>query len=597
MCGIIGVAGKIPSEQKFLRARDVLSHRGPDGAGSYFVPGECIALGHRRLSIIDLSRAGVQPMHSRDGRYILTFNGEIYNYLELREELKSCYSFITRTDTEVLLAAYVTWGADCLSRLNGMYAFAVWDRKERVLFAVRDRLGIKPFFYHHASDGTFSFSSEIKGLRSLGVSSSPNEAIIYEYLSCGFYDHSERTFFNNIKQLPAGYSLCWKEGRVQIKKYWDLADIEPQKFRSELDIRNKFTELLADSVRLQFRSDVPVGISLSSGMDSNGLLYFAEHQIVPAPQMVSVCPQSDSYNECTLIDASLSAAQHARWHTRNIEPAELFTRIEKMTAIEDQPYGGIPTLSWLMLYEQAREKGITVLLEGEGLDEILAGYPYYELDLAHDAQGIPFSTDVFQDSRAFLDRDVLSTEFVSAFADRRLNFPHPFVSALQNAQYRDIKYTKLPRVLRFKDHASMSVGRELRVPYLDHRLVEFCFFLPAQYKIRNGIHKMIARDVLGVYLPDIVRVRPKKIFGALQVEWLRNHYREEVLALLGSESFRNRGFWNYDKLLAKVNAFYCGEGDNSFFLWQCVNLELWFRMYVDLNTSKLPSEDKVLRVG
>lgn len=583
MCGIIGVAGNIPSERLCTNARDVLAHRGPDGMGIYYAAVEGIALGHRRLSIIDLSDAGQQPMHSHDGRFVITFNGEIYNYLELKAELAGSCLFATKTDTEVLLAAYALWGKECLSKLNGMYAFAIWDKKERVLFCARDRLGIKPFFYHHASDGTFSFSSEIKGLRSLGVASAPNEEVVYDYLYYGFYDHSAQTFFKNILCLSAGHFLEWRNGKILIQKYWDLADINPpQTVLSEVDTRSRFEELLADALRLQFRSDVPVGISLTSGMDSNGLLYVAEHKATRAPEMLSACYQSEIYDECTLIDASLNALQHARWHPQYLKPAEVFARVQEMTEIEDQPYGGIPTTGLLFMYERARKEGITVLLDGDGLDEILAGYQYYALDLARDTERIPVSSTVSQDTSVFLDRTILSPEFMAAYASRQLHFAAPFYSAVQNAQYRDIKHTRLLRDLRFKDHASMHASRELRVPYLDHRLVEFCFFLPLQYKILNGVHKTLARDVLGIYVPDIVGARPKNTFTAVQVEWLRqNYYRDEIFSLLESSTFRSRGYFDHSKLMSKVDAFYRGEGSNSFFLWQCINLELWFRTFID----------------
>lgn len=586
MCGIIGVVGKIPSERLFISARDVLAHRGPDGSGTYYDAAEGAALGHRRLSIIDLSDAGKQPMHSYDGRFVITFNGEIYNYVELKEELAKSYLFTTKTDTEVLLAAYILWGKKCLERFNGMYAFAIWDRKERVLFCARDHLGIKPFFYHHAPDGSFSFSSEIKGLGALGVPYTPNEAIIYDYLYHGFYDHTEQTFFKGVDCLSAGHFLEWRNRKITIQKYWDLADILPQEEAlSETDVRNRFEELLMDAVRLQFRSDVPVGISLSSGLDSNGLLYFAEKKTPRVPHMVSMCFQSDMYDECALTDAYLSAKQRERWHRKYLKPEEVFARIEEMMRVEDQPFGGVSTTGLLFLYEHAREVNLTVLLDGDGLDEILGGYKYYSLDAV--CTGVnPVSGKVTQDATVAIDQTILSSEFIAAHRKRQLRFETPFASALQNAQYRDIKHTRLSRDLRFKDHASMNSGRELRVPFLDRKLVEFCFFLPSRYKIRGDVHKALARDVLGAYVPPLVCARPKTAFPAVQVEWLRQkHYRNEIAAMLGSSSFLNRGFYDHKKLRAKVDAFYRGEGDNSFFLWQCVNLELWFRTFIDTSST------------
>lgn len=582
MCGIIGVAGKIPEERVFTHARDVLAHRGPDGSGTYHDVKEGIALGHRRLSIIDLSDAGKQPMYSHDGRFVITFNGEIYNYLELKEELAKSYSFSTKTDTEVLLAAYAVWGKKCLDRLNGMYAFAIWDKKERALFCARDRLGIKPFFYHHAPDGTFYFASEIKGLGALGVLYVPNEAVIYDYLYHGFYDHSDQTFFKGIECLPSGHFLEWKNGQVTLRKYWDLADIHPpETVLSEKEVKDRFEELLGDAIRLQFRSDVPVGVSLSSGLDSNGLLYFAEKKIARVPHMVSMCFESDMYDECKLTDEYLSTAQHERWHRTYLAPEDVFARIEEMVGVEDQPFGGVSTTGLLFLYEQARKAGLTVLLDGAGLDELLGGYKYYMLDVASNRK-IPVSGKVTQDATVHIDPSILSPEFVAEYEHRKVCFETPFESALQNAQYRDIKHARLSRDLRFKDHASMHVGRELRVPFLDHRLVEFCFFLPVYYKIRGDEQKILVRDIFSGYVPRLVCARPKGSFPAVQVEWLRQkYYRDEIASLLGSSSFTSRGFYDYKKLMAKVDAFYAGVGENSFFLWQCINLELWFRKFID----------------
>ena len=592
MCAIIGALGEhLPPEEQFIKARDTMTHRGPDDAGVYYASKEGIALGHRRLSIIDLSSLGKQPFVSNDKRFILTYNGEIYNYVELKKELAAYYDFRTKTDTEVLLAAYIQWGEQCLQKLHGMFAFAIWDTKEKILFCARDRLGIKPFFYHYDGD-TFVFASEIKALLASGIRPALNERIVFDYLYYGFYDYSEETFFDGVKTLPGGSFLKLQGKVLAIKKYWDLAyrrdDVE------EISMENaeeKFKALLADSIKLHFRSDVPVGLGLSSGLDSNTLLYYSEEVTGHTMHTFSECLASNEYNECLLIDEYLNKTQKKLWHRKALDADELFAFADEENKIQDQPYGGIPTIANTKRYEEAKNFDAKVLLEGEGLDEILGGYRYYrdeyEKDVAHgtdgrgEKRGAQKMVSYGQDMTPAVERNVLNAGFVTTYTDAGLSFKAPFRSHLLNAQYRDIMYTKMPRVLRFKDHASMVYGREVRVPFLDHRFVEFCFFLPPHLKIQKQTQKVLLRKVMKEYIPDIVRGRDKKAFGAVQTEWMRTHYRREISSLLSSRSFKKRPYWNHAALAEKVGRFFEGEGGNSFFIWQCINLELWLRKFID----------------
>lgn len=588
MCGIIGILGKIPEQKIIEQARDKLQHRGPDDSGIYYNPTEKISLGHRRLSIIDLSNDGHQPFFSHDKRYVMVFNGEIYNYLEIKEELKEIYNFQTKTDTEVLLAAYIQWGEKCLDKFNGIFSFAIWDIELKRLFCARDRLGVKPFFYYLDHE-RFAFASEIKALLGLGVFAKINESVIFDYLYYGIYDHSEQTFFKDIFSLEPGHYLIWQDNKISIKKYWDLADInnELQNW-SEDEIKCQFKELLTDAIRLQFRSDVPVGINLSSGLDSNSLLYYSKQVTGQDVHTFSICSSSKEYDECELIAHVLNDQQKKTWHTANLEPHEVFLLANKINIIEDQPYGGIPTIAYDKLIAISKKDQVTVLLEGQGLDEILAGYKYYELENKKDlladnsVKNSEFtSLSYSQDMTPLTDVNILDKNFVAKYKEKKLNFPEPFNSHLLNAQYRDLRYTKLPRVLRFNDHVSMFYSRELRVPFLDHRLVEFCFQLPAKFKINQGVHKFLMREMMQDYLPEIIKNKPKKAFGAIQTEWLRDYHKKEVMEIINSDSFKNRIYWNHDELIKKINNFYTGEGDNSFFIWQCINLELWFREFMD----------------
>ena len=588
MCGIIGIKGKLPEQKRFEAARDTIKHRGPDDAGIFYSPEAGIALGHCRLSIIDLSAAGQQPLWSNDGRYSIIFNGEIYNYVEIQKEIGERYAFQTQTDTEVLLAAYSIWKEKCLERLNGMFAFAIWDRETGELFAARDRLGEKPFYYSYEGQ-TLSFASEIKALLALGVPPRPNEKIIFDYLYYSFYDHTGETFFEGIKKLPAGHFLIFKGHEFSIKKYWDVADAKPAKPFADTEVVETFKKLLEDSIKIRYRSDVPVGLNLSSGLDSNSLYQYSNVVNGRYPAAFSMCVASSEYDECDIIDGLLNEKQKKNWHTCTTEPGEIFPGAEKMNIIQDEPYGGIPTIAYDKLSKLAHHCGVTVLIEGQGLDEILAGYKYYIAEHAKDVEALGTRsarsahsqpTTLSQDMTKQIFPEILDKNFVQK-NHHDISFPEPFDSCLLNAQYRDLMYTKLPRVLRFNDHATMAYGRELRLPYLDHRIVEFCFWLDPKFKLSDNGQKALMRQAMKEYLPKLLHGRTKKAFGAVQTEWFRKHHKKEIHEILNSDSFKSRTYWDHEKLDETVRQFFDGKGDNSFFIWQCINLELWFRKYID----------------
>lgn len=609
MCGILGTVGeKIPKE-RFESALATLRHRGPDDQGVFVDEENTTFLGHQRLSIIDLSPSGRNPFWSADKRYVIIFNGEIYNYLEIKDEIGSRYSFQTKTDTEVLLASFVLWGSDCLSRLNGMFAFAIWDTEKREIFCARDRVGEKPFFYSW-ENGVFAFASEIKALRALGYGSETNPKAIAHYLYYGFYDHTEETFFGGIRSLPAGSYARFSEGALSIDRYWDIANAK-NAFQNDDDtvVREKFRELLSDSIKLRFRSDVPVGLNLSSGLDSNALRYFAEKVTDKPLHLFSMCATEPEYNECALIEPFLTASEKERWHRTVLSPEEVETEARTMNALQDQPYGGIPTLAYGKLCRLAKEQSVTVLLEGQGLDELLAGYKYYRIEFLRDLWRehkypqlfeylrrqkmgtftgnlrrlleVPKirSQDYSQDTTKLIDQNVFAKNFKEFAQAHPLSFPAPFESHLLNAQYRDLFFAKMPRVLRFNDHATMGSSRELRQPYLDHRLIEFLFWLPPHHKISYNSQKVLARKTFMDVVPEVVRGKQKVTFGAWQTVWFRKYGKEWVMDTIRSEAFQSRGYWDSVALRQKAEDFFDGRGDNSFFLWQCINLDLWFKEY------------------
>lgn len=604
MCGIIGVVGELPGQKKIEYARDILKHRGPDDAGLYYNPKDRVAFGHRRLSIIDLSSDGHQPFFSQDKRFIVVFNGEIYNYIELKEELKDFYNFRTKTDTEVLLASYLKWGSLCLDKFNGMFAFVIWDAKKKELFCARDRLGVKPFYYS-INNSTFYFASEIKALLALDIKVRPNEGIIFDYLNYGFYDHSDETFFGGIKKLTAGHYLIWKNGKSKTKKYWELSEKQGDFFLTFKQAEEKFRQLLEDSIKLRFRSDIPVGLNLSSGLDSNSILHFSRHIVKNDLFLFSIGTFDDEYNECLLINRILTSKQKRFWRTSYFEKDGIFPHgAEKMNYIQDQPYGGISTISYNNLMAKARENNISVLLEGQGGDELLAGYKYYQIEYQKDlleqkrykefkklskALGDDFGKRAkggfksqwgySQDTTLEIDNNILSENFLNGHKHRQLLFDRPFDSNLLNAQYRDLMYTKLPRVLRFNDHVSMAYSIELRLPLLDYRIVEFCFNLPVDFKIKNQEQKVLMREAMKNFIPKVIKNKAKNTFGAIQKKWFEKHFREEILSYLNSNFIRQSGFWNKRKLEKRVEEFFAGKIDNSFFIWQFINLDIWFKKY------------------
>lgn len=576
MCAIIGQLGGEIDKAAFEAARDRMSHRGPDDAGVFYADSAPLALGSRRLAIIDLSPAGHQPMISADGRYVISFNGEIFNYLELRKELEGRYVFRTRSDTEVLIAAYSIWGVAALQKLNGQFAFAVWDAGKKELVLGRDHFGVKPLFYSNEG-GVLRFASEIKALAALGVLSAPNDGAIFDYLAYGLYDHGPETFFKDIYSLPAAHYAVAAPGRpLTVKRYWNLADAVAGECtpRSEAEALARLHDLIQDAIRLQMRSDVPIGVNLSSGVDSSTLLHFLKQSLKGPVHAFSSCLDDETYDECRLIRRTIEPEQKLLWHTATLSPSAVFALADELLAIQDQPYGGMHTMQYFNLYRVQHGVPVTVLLEGQGMDEIFGGYGHYIAERRSDF--------IRAHTRPSVNPDYLAPEFQKAMEHRRkLSIAQPFAADLQNAQFIDLACRKLPRTLRFNDHISMAFSKELRVPYLDPRLVSFCLALPEEYKIKNGVRKYLLRTLIRERIPHAMREKDKVEFPAFQTRWFREYFREPVFEIINSPSFRSRPYWNHGRLIERVNRFFAGEGSHSFFLWQMIDLEMWLRRFVD----------------
>ncbi|OHA16085.1 MAG: asparagine synthase (glutamine-hydrolyzing) [Candidatus Tagabacteria bacterium RIFCSPLOWO2_01_FULL_42_9] len=591
-----------------------LAHRGPNDEG-IFIDGN-VALGHRRLSILDLSSAGHQPMENEKGNLVITFNGEIYNYIEIKKQLGK-YAYRSKSDTEVILRAYEKWGEKCLEEFNGIFSFALWDKKKKQFFAARDRLGVKPFYYV-IQNGVFYFASEIKALPVAGIPAEPNDKIIYDYLARGYYEHSEETFFKDIKQLMPGYYLICKNGDIKIERYWYLPEklIDLSKLTDE-EIGQRYRDLVKRSVSIQMRSDVPIGINASGGLDCS-ILTAAVHDILGSQKnffLYSWVYGEKKYDETPYVK---KLAEQFGWQVKffKLTPQLVLDLLPKVVEHEEQPFPGISVVARHNLYREINSETI-VFLEGHGGDEIGGGYEYYfssfildiiktfgpekalaELrayaashDLKTDGEIMKFFTrglasflqgGTSADASSFINTQSLNKKFLISQKKQPPEFERPFESFLSNMQYRDLGWTKLPRVLRSVDRNSMAYGKEVRVPFLDHEIVEFAFSLPFIQKIRNGEQRFFMREAFRKKLNYYNVSLPKRAVPDPQKDWLRKELRPWAEEILSSRSFGRRGYI-YQKMALLDYKRFCASREpiNSFYIWQWLNLELWFRAFID----------------
>lgn len=617
MCGIAGIIEKNkhkPSPRKLRAMMDSISHRGPDDQGQYLKNN--VALGHLRLSILDVSPSGHQPMADESGKIWLTFNGEIYNYLELKKELGGKYR--SDTDTEVILKAYKKWGPKCVERFNGIFALAIWDENQKTLFCARDHLGVKPFFYA-MQNGIFYFGSEIKALLAAGVKTRPNDPVIYDYLSYGYYHHlPERTFFENIYQLPAGCILTLQNGELSTNRYWDLKErVKDLESWDDARARGEFSRIFENAVKIQLRSDVPVGIQLSGGFDSSAVTAMVHH-LQGGQRNFRLF--SHVYSDTKDIERpymrALAGALGWRWEHIIVSPQDMPKFVEEITWHQDEPFPGLPTFGLHMLAKKCREEKIPVILGGQGGDEVGAGYEYYmgaflldmirnygaakaleELDgyaRRHDFSGnagLNFFVNTLTayslggtsaDGTSFVNTAALRDSFLKKSAKPRPEFEKPFTSHLQNMQYRDIVHTKLPRILHSADRAAMAYGVEQRVPLVDYRLVELGLSLAGEHKIREGEQRYFMREAMKDFMPKFVGRAPKRAVPSPQREWFKKELRPWIASIISSKSFGKRPYFDQKEALNQY-ARYCREENpkNSFHIWQWIHLELWLRKYFD----------------
>jgi asparagine synthase (glutamine-hydrolysing) len=583
MCGIAGILSADPAhitEQRLKRMTDAIAHRGPDGEGRWISPSRLAGLGSRRLSIIDLSPAGAQPMHYLD-RYTLIHNGEIYNYRELRSLLQlKGYSFSSRTDTEVIMAAYDLYGTSCLQYLDGMFAFALWDEQEKTLFLARDRFGEKPLFVYQDSS-QFLFASEMKALWAAGIIKDSNPAMLFNFITLGYTQNpadGSETFFRHINKLPARSFLLYHAltQQSETRRYWDpwpeegahirgMAGTTPTipTSRSEQVILDEFGVLLSDSVNKRLRSDVTVGTSLSGGLDSSTIVASILSQ-PDAPRKLptfsAVFPgfAKDESAYISLVTRHFSLENHQTTPTS----ADLIRDFEKLIHHQEEPFQSSSIYAQFSVFGLAAGRHVKVLLDGQGADELLAGYPKYyswywrelyrndkkalakELAAAKDfdtpddwgwknrlAALLPTYARRYQKHRQATlqpgNKD-LSRDFVRQSGISYYDIPP--VGSLNGVLYYNALMNGMEELLRYADRNSMAHGVEVRLPFLDHRLAEFLFSLPAHFKIRAGWTKWLLRKSAEPMLPTGIAWRRDKIgYEPPQHAWMQDRTLQEYV--------------------------------------------------------------------
>lgn len=568
MCGISGILHKngSPKTSDILLMNNLLSHRGPDGSGVFC--DESIGLGHVRLKIIDLLSRSNQPMTLEN--LIIVFNGEIYNYLELKKTLALKGAiFKTTSDTEVILWAYKLLGEGCLEEFRGMFSFAIWDQKEKRLFCARDRLGIKPFYFSENKDGFF-FSSEIKAILPF-IGASPNYKAIQRYLIQGIYAHNDETFFDRICTLQPSHYMVYHQGKLTISSYWDIKDRD--KFANEQEAKDKYMQVMLDSVNFRLRSDVPIGMNVSGGLDSSLLLgSISRFSNIKTRTYTYTC--SDPNYDETLDAQKLAESFGHEWNPIYFDEKEFLPSLWSSQWYQEEPFGGLPILAHSKTFQRAKAQGVSVVLCGAGMDEQWAGYDYYENALGKLGIG---DITVIQGTTNPLSKVVLNEDFVGGYCP--VLYPNNFRSNIDNLKYRDLFITKIPRSLRFFDRMSMQHGVELRVPFLDHKLVDFSFKMPDNFMIKSGVRKYLLREMAQELIPNKVAWKPKAPIQTPMREWLKE--ARWVKDIIFSNSFKQRNIFNNKEVAKTYSDYVAGKFDNSFFLWQWINLEVWFQVFID----------------
>jgi asparagine synthase (glutamine-hydrolysing) len=609
--------------------RDVITHRGPDGEG-LFIEG-AVGLGHRRLSIVDVA-AGQQPMTNEDETLHITFNGEIYNHTDFRQQLEARgHRYRTRSDTETILHLYEEYGTRSVEHLRGMFAFAIWDQKRRELVLARDRLGIKPLYYAHTEDGSLYFASEIKALlEARAVRPELNFEALPDYLA-NHATSGEETLFLGVRRLLPGHTLLWRDGEVNIESYWDISFADATSdggLRRDADYIAEWTELFRDAVRSHLMADVPLGMFLSGGIDSSAIAAVMSGMVDDPVKTFSVAFSEREANE--LEYARLVANKFRTDHHETVvSPEDFFSALPQLVWHEDEPIAH-PSSVALYFVSRLAAQHVKVVLTGEGSDESLGGYERYYKTILNLRLGAPFHQLTFEAlrralrapvnafpahskvrqklSRTFLYRPpdienlyfdnfavftrAMQGELFTRGTKERARVLDPYLtmrdfferpkgaSLLDRMLYADLK-TYLHELLMKQDQMSMAASLESRVPFLDHKLIEFSARLPARMKIRRGrTTKYVLRESMKNLLPEAILKRPKMGFPVPVGAWFRGPFRNVIDEYVLGPRAAARGIFDTAFIRRLVAGHQAGEKHDER-LWALVNFEIWMRRFLD----------------
>ena len=628
MCAICGftITRMAEAEVRELlqRMNRTMKYRGPDDEGEWFDSN--MALGHRRLSIIDLSPAGHQPMFLPDAGAAISYNGEIYNFLDIRRELENRgRKFRSRTDTEVILHAYAEWGDGFLQKLNGMFAFAIWDTQKKRLLLARDRMGKKPLFYYH-NGRRFIFASEMKAiLLHPDVPRDIDSEALGFYLNYG-YIPAPWTIFKHIRKLRPAHFLIFQKGQIEEKPYWQIpAFHETPEDTDENDWLEQFESILQDAVRIRLISDVPLGAFLSGGVDSSAVVTMMSRVADSPPKTFTIDFSQKEFSEAE--DAACVAGVLKTDHTAMQVTMKGLQLLPQLVWHFDEPFGDSSAIPTFYVSRMAREH-VTVILSGDGGDELFAGYMNYLrsqkynwlLALPHSIRahtlapisrilpvGAPAKNTLYYLGKArkglgaqelgvfpYITENLISDDFRSTFCtDGRLWQVLPEwrnmngMNGVSRLQYIDARVYLPDDILVKVDRMSMANSLETRAPLLDYRLVEFAARVPRSLKLQNGQGKILLKKWLSRYLPKNIVYKRKHGFAVPIRDWFRNPQNGFTHELLLSQRFRKRGYFKprvVEKILRLHEA---GRQDYSTWIWLLLNLELWFQTFMDSDTRKI----------
>ncbi|HSS20824.1 MAG TPA: asparagine synthase (glutamine-hydrolyzing) [Pyrinomonadaceae bacterium] len=646
MCGINGIALSSRSQRtidvrELEHMRDVLTHRGPDDKGLFVdARHNRIGLGHRRLSIVDVA-AGHQPMTNEDVRLQIIYNGEVYNHAAYRRSLEARgHAYNTHCDTETILHLYEEFGEGCVEHLRGMFAFAIWDGLKRELFIARDRLGVKPLYYTQTADGSLYFASEIKALFEIdAIKPELNFRALPDYLA-NHAPSGEETLFSGIKRLLPGHTLLWRDGAIQIRQYWNLSFQSAEKtIRSDADYIAEWTRLFRESIRLRLMADVPLGMFLSGGIDSSAIAAVMSEMVSEPIKTFSVAFAEREANELEYARL-VATAFKTNHHEVVVCPEDFFAALPELVWHEDEPIAH-PSSVALYFVSQLASKHVKVVLTGEGSDELLAGYGRYRKTMLNVQLGsryhkllpssikqtiqnqieslprnsrlgrklqrtfltlAPDLEDIYFDNFAVFSRGVQQRLLTQQTLERAGTInPYRVMnevlsqtdssSMLNQLLNVDMK-TYLHELLMKQDQMSMAASIESRVPFLDHKLVEFSAALPERMKLRGATTKYILRESMRGLLPDAIINRPKMGFPVPVGAWFRGAFRDVIDEYVLSERSLSRGIFEPAFVRELVKRHQDAGEDHSERLWALVNFEIWQRRFFDFERPSVRRESE-----